>query len=216
MQEISSCRAVRDVTDSTDLRFCGSKRRCQADVAARAADLEKHGRALYRRRRCRQGLLHAGVGLLRYSMIDLRRAATHEAGHCVSALHFTLRLCRVWIHGDGRGATEYSRQFVGTGEVEAWTIATFSGIEAEIDRFGDAPQGGDLRVLEEMVRRLGLTWSRSNLDRFRQRARVLVVQECRAITVLADALCDRRHMTSDEIGALLSAVTTPRALWVVA
>ena len=66
------------------------------------------------------------------------------------------------------------------------------------------------------VRRLGLTWSRGNLDRFRQRARALVVQECRAITVLADALCHRRHTTGDEIGVLLSAVTTPRALWVVA
>jgi hypothetical protein len=67
-----------------------------------------------------------------------------------------------------------------------------------------------------MIERLGLHWTESNLNRFRQRARVLVREECRAITVLADALCDRRHMTSDEIGVLLSAVTAPRALWVVA
>jgi hypothetical protein len=63
-----------------------------------------------------------------------------------------------------------------------------------------------------MVRRLGLTWTRGNLDRFRRRAQTLVREECRAITVLADALCDRRHMTSDEIGVLLPAVTTPLIL----
>jgi hypothetical protein len=77
-------------------------------------------------------------------------------------------------------------------------------------------QGGDLRVIEQMVRRLGLTWSRGNLDRFRQRARTLVREERRSIRVLADALLERRTMTDDEVGALLSAITAPRALWVVA
>ena len=38
----------------------------------------------------------------------------------------------------------------------------------------------------------------------------------RSIRVLADALLERRTMTGDEVGALLSAVTAPRALWVVA
>ena len=45
---------------------------------------------------------------------------------------------------------------------EAWVTTTFSGIEAEVDRFGDAPQDGDLRVLEEMAWRLELTRSRGN------------------------------------------------------
>jgi hypothetical protein len=149
-------------------------------------------------------------------MIDLRRAATHEAGHCVSALRFTLPLWRVWIGDDGSGATEYSRQFVGTGEVEAWVITTFCGIEAEIDRFGSAPVEGDLHAIEQVIERLGLTWTESHLDRFRQRARVLVVQERRSIQVLTAALLERRTMTGAEVGALLSAVTAPRALWVVA
>jgi hypothetical protein len=35
-----------------------------------------------------------------------------------------------------------------------------------------------------------------------------------AAGVLAAALLDRRTMTGDEVGVLLSAVTTPRALWV--
>ena len=63
-------------------------------------------------------------------------------------------------------------------------------------------------------RRLRLAWSRGNLDRFRQRARTLVREERRSIRVLADALLERRTMTGDDIGVLLSAVTTPRALWV--
>jgi ATP-dependent Zn protease len=71
-------------------------------------------------------------------------------------------------------------------------------------------------VIEQMVRRLELTWSRGNLDRFRQRARTLVREERRSIRVLADALLERRTMTGAEVGALLSAVTVPRALWVVA
>jgi hypothetical protein len=41
-----------------------------------------------------------------------------------------------------------------------------------------------------------------------------VVQGRRNIRVLAAALLDRRTMTGDEVGVLLSAVTTPRALWV--
>ena len=52
------------------------------------------------------------------------------------------------------------------------------------------------------------------LERFRQRARVLVVQERRSIHVLADALLERRTMSGDEVGALLSTVTAPRSLWV--
>ena len=53
-------------------------------------------------------------------------------------------------------------------------------------------------------RRLRLAWSRGNLDRFRQRARALVREERRSIRVLAEALCERRHITGDEIGVLLS------------
>jgi hypothetical protein len=141
----------------------------------------------------------------------LARAAYHEGAHAALAVIHHLPVRRVWIRDDGAGATEYSRQFVGTGEVEAWVTSTLCGIEAEVDVYGDAPKGGDLRVIEQMVRTLGITWTTGNLDRFWQRARTLVVQERRAITVLANVLCERRHMAANKIGA---AVTAPRGLWV--
>ena len=145
----------------------------------------------------------------------LYRAAQHEAGHAVAALYFRLPLVRVWIDDAGGGATQYSRR-LGPGEVD-WTIATFAGIEAEIAAFGDAPiTPGDLRAIENMIERLGLHWTEGHLDRFRQRARMLVREERRVIATLAEALIERRSLTGDDVGALLSAVRTPRALWVVA
>jgi hypothetical protein len=95
-------------------------------------------------------------------------------------------------------------------------VSAFCGPEAELDRFGSAPVTADFDVIEEMSRRLGLTWTPNHLDRFRQRARSLVWEERRSIHVLADVLLERHTMTGDDIGVLLSAVTTPRALWVVA
>jgi hypothetical protein len=81
--------------------------------------------------------------------------------------------------------------------------ATLCGPKAEIDRFGDAPIEGDERVIEQMVRTLGLNWNGSNLSRFRQRARTLVLQERRAIAALAEALIERRTMTGAEAAALV-------------
>ena len=66
------------------------------------------------------------------------RAAYHESAHATLAVIHHLGVQRVWIRDDGSGATECSRQFVGTGEVEAWVTTTFAGIEAEVDRLGDA------------------------------------------------------------------------------
>jgi hypothetical protein len=80
-----------------------------------------------------------------------------------------LPLREVVINGDGSGATRYARPF-GCGEVEAWAVTAFAGPEAELVEFGSAPIEGDKRVIEEMVRRLGLTWTEGDLDRFRQRA----------------------------------------------
>ena len=121
----------------------------------------------------------------------------------------------MWIDDAGGGATQYSRR-LGPGEVECWTIATLAGIEAEIAAFGDAPITGDLPAIENMIERLGLHWTEGHLDRFRQRARMLVREERHVIAILAGALIERRSLTGDDVGALLSAVTTPRALWVVA
>ena len=131
----------------------------------------------------------------------------------MAALFYSLPLLEVVVDADGSGCTRYKRHF-GVGEIECWVVSAFCGPEAELDRFGSAPVTADFDVIEEMARRLGLTWTPNHLDRFRQRARSLVWEERRSIRVVADALCDRRHMTSDEIGVLLSAVTTPRSLWV--
>ena len=137
------------------------------------------------------------------------RAATHESGHAVAALRFWLPLREIVVNSDGIGCTRYTRHF-------SWgeTVSVFCGIEAEVGRFGDAPVTSDLDVIEEMIERLGLTWGRGNLDRFRQRARTLVREERRSIRVLADALLERRTMTGAEVSALLSVVTPPRSLWV--
>jgi hypothetical protein len=92
--------------------------------------------------------------------------------------------CRC-INSDGTGATRYARR-LGPGEVEAWVIATFSGIEAEFDRFGGAPViTGDLDVIEKMVRTPGLSWSTTRMDRFRNLARGLVARERSSIRLLA-------------------------------
>jgi Periplasmic binding protein len=87
---------------------------------------------------------------------------------------------------------------------------------AEVARFGDAPIEGDELAVAAALAALGLDWSGTRMDGFRQRARALVREERRSIRVLAAALLERRTMTGDEIGVLLSAVTAPRALWVVA
>jgi len=111
------------------------------------AEQRKHGRALYRRRRRRArapavDVLPCTLDHVRFQ--PLVRAAYHESAHATLAVIHHLGVQRVWIRDDGAGAIEYSRQFVGTGEVEAWVTTTFRGIEAEVDRFGDASQGGDL------------------------------------------------------------------------
>jgi hypothetical protein len=93
------------------------------------------------------------------------------------------------------GCTRYSRRFVGTGEVECWTVTAFAGIEAEVDRFGSAPIESDEWAIAQMIERLGLHWTESNFGRFRQRARTLVREERRSIRVLADALLERRTMS---------------------
>jgi len=53
---------------------------------------------------------------------------------------------------------EVKRHF-GVGEIECWVVSAFCGPEAELDRFGSAPVTADFDVIEEMARRLGLTWT---------------------------------------------------------
>jgi len=146
-------------------------------------------------------------------MIKLYRAAYHEAGHCIAALRFALPLLEVVIHPDGTGCTKYARR-LGVGEVERWAVSAFAGIEAEVDRFGNAPIEEDQHAIARALAALGLDWGEPRLDGFRERARALVREERRAIGTVAAALLRRRHMSGDEVGVILSAVRPPQALWV--
>jgi hypothetical protein len=136
-------------------------------------------------------------------MIKLYRAAYHEAGHCVAALRFALPLLEVVIHPDGTGCTKYARR-LGVGEVERWAVSAFAGIEAEVDRFGNAPIEEDQHAIARALAALGLDWGEPRLDGFRERARALVREERRAIGTVAAALLRRRHMSGDEVGVILS------------
>jgi len=76
----------------------------------------------------------------------------------VAALFYSLPLLEVVVDADGSGCTRYKRHF-GVGEIECWVVSAFCGPEAELDRFGSAPVTADFDVIEEMARRLGLTWT---------------------------------------------------------
>jgi hypothetical protein len=146
-------------------------------------------------------------------MIKLYRASTHEAGHCIAALRFALPLSEVIINADGSGLTRYARH-LGVGEVECWAVATFCGIEAELAEFGNAPIETDERTIARALAALGLDWSGTRLDGFRERARALAREERRSIGTVAAALLQRRCLSGAEVGVLLSAVRPPQALWV--
>jgi hypothetical protein len=64
---------------------------------------------------------------------------------------------------------------------------------AEVDRFGDTPIEGDELAVAAALAALGLDWSGTRMDGFRQRARALVREERRSIRVLAAALLERRN-----------------------
>jgi hypothetical protein len=96
----------------------------------------------------------------------------------------------------------------------AWAVSAFAGIEAEVDRFGNAPIEEDQHAIARALAALGLDWGEPRLDGFRERARALVREERRAIGTVAAALLRRRHMSGDEVGVILSAVRPPQALWV--
>ena len=44
-------------------------------------------------------------------------------------------------------------------------MSAFCGPEAELDRFGSAPVTADFDLIEEMARRLGLTWTPARRSR---------------------------------------------------
>ena len=74
-------------------------------------------------------------------------------------------------------------------------ISALAGPAAEALHYGNAAVEGDLKVIQRMAVDLGLSWSGTRLDEFRQRARDLVVRERRATAVLAAELLQRRRLS---------------------
>jgi hypothetical protein len=99
------------------------------------------------------------------------------------------------------------------GDAEAWVISALAGPAAEALHYGNAAVEGDLKVIQRMAVDLGLSWSGTRLDEFRQRARDLVVRERRATAVLAANCCSAGASADDEIAALLPDVRA-EPLWV--
>jgi len=133
----------------------------------------------------------------------LRRTAIHESGHCIIALRsFMLPVKEAFICNNGSGGVSYSRR-IGLGEIDRVVTVGFAGPAAEALQFGSADESGDLRVIKTMLRRLDLSWSDRVLAEYRDRARHLVKCESRAIEVLAEVLLQRRHLSGDELAALV-------------
>jgi hypothetical protein len=102
----------------------------------------------------------------------LERTAIHESDHAVSAWRLMLPLPKIFIREDGSGGTLDSRRF-DWGEVEHWAITVFCGPAAEVQEFGNAPEGSDVLVIERMCEEMGMSiWNDTVLDQYRYVARI--------------------------------------------
>jgi hypothetical protein len=139
----------------------------------------------------------------------LARAAFHEAGHAVAAVHYRLPIREVVIREDGSGNTSYACH-LGLAEAERWTITTYAGGEAEFDEFRDRRGDRfDLLAIDNMLERLQLDWDESRLADLRRQARRLVERERHGIRVVADALIRHRHLSATDV-RWLKACSVPR------
>jgi hypothetical protein len=67
------------------------------------------------------------------------RARDFEAGHAVAGYPFSLPIKSVVIRSDGTGSCLYDhRQFFSSDTTSRWPVSAYAGVEAEVDRFGDA------------------------------------------------------------------------------
>jgi hypothetical protein len=141
----------------------------------------------------------------------LARAAQHEAGHAVAALHYRLPLLEVVIRDDGSGNTSYCRN-LGLPEAEDWCVTTFCGGEAEHDRFHDRRgDHGDLLAITNMLAKLKLDWSERRLAELRHQARHLVKRERSRIRTVAAALLRHRRLSAFDV-KWLKACSVPRPM----
>jgi hypothetical protein len=133
------------------------------------------------------------------------RAAWHEAAHATAAHVHRLPLREVWINAEGYGRTCYTRRF-DRPDLHPWLISTMAGPEIELLLWGNAPIGGDLKVIEAMVRDMELEfWSAEILARYRRVAARFVRRQHDLIEIVAEALLRRpsHRLTGAEIEILL-------------
>ena len=130
----------------------------------------------------------------------LARAAAHEAGHAVAALHYELPLKEVLVRPDGTGATRYARS-LGRAEAELRTIVIFGGPAAERDLFpfDSCADTRDLRAIDEMIERFGLDWGARRLASLRFDAQLLVKRLRPRIRRVAAALIERRRLSAEAV-----------------
>ncbi len=130
----------------------------------------------------------------------LARAATHESGHAVAALHYELPLYQVVIFGDGTGVTNYSRRLM-RDEAEAYVITAFAGDISEHDLFYDRQYADydDRAGIARMIQRLDLDWGERRLGALRFDAQLLVERLRPRIRAVAAALLQRRHLTAEDV-----------------
>jgi hypothetical protein len=132
------------------------------------------------------------------------RAAWHEAAHAVAAYIHRLPLRETWIDEAGYGKTCYTRRLHRRRDIEAWLVATMAGPAVELAIWGNAPIEGDLKVIDRMVRDMGLSeWSDAVLDRYRIAAKEFVHQQAARIETVAEELLQRHRLTGADIQMLL-------------
>jgi hypothetical protein len=136
----------------------------------------------------------------------LVRAAWHEAAHATAAHVYYLPIRDVWIDAEGYGGTRYTRYF-NRADIHTWLIATLAGPEIELMLWGNAPIGGDLGVIEAMVRDTRYEpWNDRVLARYRRRAARFVRRERDLIDVVAYGLLQQpsHRLSAREIESLVA------------
>ena len=131
----------------------------------------------------------------------LLRAAVHESGDAVAALHFGLPLKEALIRENGSGSTRYHHG-LGPELAESRAIVIFSGASAERDAFplvDSCHDSRDLHNIDEMVERFNLTWGEFELGRLKFEAQFLVQRLRTRIHRVASALVQHRRLTADQI-----------------
>jgi hypothetical protein len=130
----------------------------------------------------------------------LLRAAVHESGHAVAALHFELPLRDALIRENGSGSYRYHHG-LGPELAEYRAIVSFFGplTERDLFPFDSCEDHRDLNNIDEMVERFGLTWDEFELGHLKFEVQFLVHRLRPRIRRVAAALVEHRHLSAATI-----------------